>query len=174
MRREKRGKSKMRRLGLLLALAVCGMAGDCIFELGERAFSECTKMVNEARFNKPHLERGICEVVQDQLEKFLAWRADQLAQELNVSIERGICPRFWMAPYEKQARVGIRGVVELAIERNTRDREVLGKKLEEWASSWLDRATKDTDNSSIEYVHHKDLTKRINEFNTLKYADEDL
>ncbi len=141
---------------------------------GERAFAECTKMVDEARFNKPQLERGICEVVQDQLEKFLAWKAGQLAEELSLSIDRDICPRFWTTPYEKQARVGMRSVVELAIERNTRDREVLGTKLEGWASSWLTRVAKDTDNSAFEYVDHKDLTKRINEYNELKHAGDEL
>jgi len=159
---------------VLLALAVCGMGGDCIFEMGERAFAECTKMVDEERFNKPHLERGICEVVQDQLEKFLAWKAGQLSEELSLSIDRDICPRFWKAPYEKQARVGMRSVVELAIERNTRDRQLLGNKLESWAASWLTRVAKDSDNDAFEFVNHKDLTKRINEYNELKSAQEEL
>ena len=54
--------------------------GDCILKLGEWAFEYCSKEVEEARSTRPNLVRGICEVVQDQLEKFLSWRAAQLAE----------------------------------------------------------------------------------------------
>ena len=164
----------MRAVWVLLVLAGCAMGGDCIFEMGERAFTQCTQLVNEARFNKPQLERGICEVVQDQLEKFLAWKAALLAEELGVSIERDMCPRFRTAPYEKQGSAGVQSVVELAIERNTRDRELLGTKLESWAASWLTRVAKDADNSAFEFVHHTDLNKRISEFQAQRGADEEL
>lgn len=54
--------------------------GDCILKLGEWAFEYCSKEVEDARSTRPNLVRGICEVVQDQLEKFLSWRAAQLAE----------------------------------------------------------------------------------------------
>lgn len=43
-------------------------------------------------------------------------------------------------------------MVELAISKNSRDRVLLGDKLESWAENWLTRVAKDSDNSPIEYI----------------------
>lgn len=73
-------------------------------------------------------------------------------QELDISVQGAICSRFTVKPYEKQAQRGIESVVEHAILKNTRDRTVLGDKLESWAENWLSRVAKDADNSPIEYI----------------------
>ncbi len=164
-------------LVVLAALAVVAAGGnDCIFELGDWAFAECERMVSEARAKRPDLERGVCEVVQDQIETFMQWRAGQLAEELGVAVAGDMCARFKTAPYEWQAHEGVRTVVQTAIERNTRDRTVLGIALEQWADGWLRRVAKDADNSAFEFVPHTEITKRVEEFQRLKneHVDKEL
>jgi hypothetical protein len=65
---------------LLLGAMFATSSADCIFELGEWAFEYCSNEVEEARQKRPDLERGMCEVIQDQIEKFLGWRRSQLAE----------------------------------------------------------------------------------------------
>lgn len=67
------------RLVVFACVLPFAFGSDCIFELGEWAFEFCSKEVDEARQKRPNLERGICEVVQDQIEKFMAWKGAQLA-----------------------------------------------------------------------------------------------
>lgn len=156
---------------LLLFLFPLARAGDdCVFELGEWAFGECERLVSEARFQRANLVRGACEVIQDQLEKFLTWKGNLLADELRISLRNDLCRRFAVEPYAKMARIGIRSVIELAIEKNSRDRDLLGAKLEAWAGIWLTRVAKDLENASFEYVKAKDSAKVIEEYSKLKEA----
>jgi hypothetical protein len=93
-------------------------------------------------------------------------------QELGISFGE-VCPRFRVSPYDKQARIGVESVVELAIAKNTRDRMILGEKLQSWADNWLMRVFKDADNSPFEYISVKNnnmdaVHERIAEFQRLK------
>ncbi len=91
-------------------------------------------------------------------------------QELNISLQGDICARFKVRPYDGQARRGIESVVELAISENSRDRTLLGDKLESWAEIWITRVARDSENSPFEYISIKDKSdmagvhERIAEF----------
>ena len=143
---------------------------DCSFALGEWIFKECSHRVNEERFQNAKLERGICEVVQDQMERIVDHFGNQYAHELDLSFSRDICPRLYKSPYRERGEKGMRSQIEFAIARNTRDRNVLGVQLESWAKRWIQQAARDQDADLVEYVDVGDLQARIAEYTSGKDA----
>lgn len=148
---------------LVAPLAVSAQE-DCSFELGEWIFKECTHRVNEERFENAKLERGICEVIQDQMERVINYYGHQLASELNLSFSKEICGRLMNSPYIERGHKQMRDQIHFAIEHNTRDRLILGPQLESWAKRWITTAARDEDNNPVEFVPAEDLVQRYQEF----------
>lgn len=151
-----------------LLFFVCFVYGssDCSYRWGEWAFEECTHRVNEARFQRKDLVRGICEVVQDQLERFIEYEGNKISGETGISFSNTFCPRALSAPYDAQVKKGTREVIQVAIEKNSRDREVLGDELERWGYKWVKRVAGDLDGPGgrIERLRPEELQERYAEY----------
>ena len=143
---------------------VCSAVNDIAFEWGEWTHKECSEMVDKARQKNSKLIRGICDVVQDQVEKFMEYFGNEWAKKLNLSFSKDIAPRFKEHPYIHQGKKGIKSVIEYAILHNTKTRTTLGAELEKWGKDWIGRVAENADHSNIEFTTVDKMHERIAQY----------
>jgi hypothetical protein len=122
----------------------------------------------EERFDNEKLERGMCEVLQDQMERFMDFYGNKFSNEQGLSFSNDLCPRAMKEPYFELWDKGMKEHVMFALKRNSRERQPLAKNLEEWGNRWVKMVARDSVNDPIEYVEIDDLTKRLAEHNEKK------
>ena len=127
----------------------------------------------EQRFDNPKLERGICEVIQDQMERFLDFYGNKFSNEYGMSFSNDLCPRTMKSPYFEQWQKGMKEQVQFALAQNSREREPLAQKLESWGNRWIRQVAQDVETLPVEYVGIEDLNDRLVEHNNLKQGKND-